>query len=83
MSGLRLHMLRGSRNRPPHMQFLKRCETCNNDIIDETNFSDNHGLNCDSHHPIRKGDAADIQYQMFCTTVLQTRAVEVNTSYRE
>jgi hypothetical protein len=83
MSELRTHMTRGTKERLPHLKFLKRCKICNNDIIDETDFNDNHVSNCHSHHPIRKGEAADIQYQMFCATVLKATTVELKTSHRK
>ncbi|KAH7082683.1 hypothetical protein BKA63DRAFT_136347 [Paraphoma chrysanthemicola] len=66
MSELRRHMTRGSRGRRAHLSFLKRCETCNDDIVNERDFLDRHGPKCHTSRPVKKGKAADEHYRSFC-----------------
>jgi hypothetical protein len=80
MSGLRSHLKRGTKTRKPHLTFLERCKTCNDDIIDETDFKDNHNSNCHTPHPLRKGKAAERQYQMLCAKIVNVRAAALNVS---
>jgi hypothetical protein len=76
MSELRTHMIRGTKGRPPHLEFLKRCRTCNKDIIDRTEYNNNHDSKCPDSHPIRKGEAANKQYQMLCAIVVPTTTTD-------
>ena len=61
MAEVRRKMVRGSRGRPPHLQFLKLCPTCNEDITDRYVFEDEHGADgelCQNPRKQRKGAAA-------------------------
>ncbi|KNG51002.1 hypothetical protein TW65_71831 [Stemphylium lycopersici] len=61
MAKVRRHMVRGSRGRPPHLQFLKLCPTCNEDITDQDAFENEHGAHgelCQSPRKQHKGPAA-------------------------
>ncbi|KAF2008143.1 hypothetical protein P154DRAFT_516864 [Amniculicola lignicola CBS 123094] len=54
MSDLRRHMTRGVRRRP-HLSFLKLCRTCNEHILDKTEFREFHDLKCHNFRKQRRG----------------------------
>jgi hypothetical protein len=72
MSELRAHILRAK-----HLKFLKRCQICNEDIIDETTFYQEHGTSCNNPRPVRKGEAADKQYELLCALLLPSDADKI------
>lgn len=59
MSKIRVHMTRG---RQPHLDFLSRCGTCEEDIIDRNEFQQSHGLRCNNPRKQLRGDAAQQQW---------------------
>lgn len=66
MSEVRRHLTRPSGGNRAHLQFLKRCNVCNRDIIDESVFNEYHGKLCHDPRPLRKKEAAYDQYQDLC-----------------
>jgi hypothetical protein len=80
MSELRTHMKRRTKERPPHLEFLKRCAICNKDITDKFDYSDSHGPKCHDSHPVRKGEKADEQYRMLCALVVPILHTDPNAS---
>ncbi|PSN71923.1 hypothetical protein BS50DRAFT_239241 [Corynespora cassiicola Philippines] len=53
-SQIRTHLIKG---KSPHVQFLKLCGTCNEDIFDEEEFEQHHGSRCNTQKSQRrKGD---------------------------
>ena len=53
-SQIRTHLIKG---KSPHVQFLKLCGTCNEDILDEEEFEQHHGSRCNTQKSQRrKGD---------------------------
>lgn len=72
VSALRTHLKRPlPGKRPPHLAFLKRCPTCNEDILDKLEFEERHGTEkCTTPRPQRKGDEGQArQYEMLCAKV--------------
>jgi hypothetical protein len=80
MSELRRHMKRTSKRRQAHLRFLKRCETCQDDIIDEQAFLEQHGAKCNESRPVKKGKAADEHYRAFCGKVVPSSSDTINRS---
>jgi hypothetical protein len=80
MSELRRHMIRTSKSRQAHLRFLKRCETCQDDIIDEQAFLEQHGAKCNESRPVKKGKAADEHYRAFCGKVVPSSSDTINLS---
>jgi hypothetical protein len=80
MSELRLHMTRGSKRYPSHLKFLRQCEICKHDFIDEELFVQRHDERCNSPRSVRKGDAAKIHYTAFTAMILAYHADGTKTS---
>jgi hypothetical protein len=60
MSGIRRHLLRN------HLDFLKRCPTCNEDFINKDKFERGHGINgefCSVVRKQRRGVSIEEQWQ--------------------
>lgn len=74
MSEVRRHLTRPSGGYPAHLSFLKRCTTCNRDVIDKSIFEESHGANCHDPLPLKKKDAAYEQYQALCDLLSESAA---------
>jgi len=74
VSAVRTHLIRKlPEGRPPHLPFLKLCQTCNDEIMDESEFENLHGkdgLKCRNPHPQRRGNTGQQeQYEILCSKV--------------
>jgi len=74
VSAVRTHLTRKlPEGKPPHLPFLKLCRTCNDEILDESEFENLHGkdgLKCETPRQQRKGDAGQQeQYEILCSKV--------------
>ncbi|OAL51472.1 hypothetical protein IQ07DRAFT_679708 [Pyrenochaeta sp. DS3sAY3a] len=58
MSDVRRHLTRPHRGGASHLNFLKRCHICNEDIIDEHTFNAAHGSSCNNVQKLRRGSDA-------------------------
>jgi len=71
VSAVRIHLTRNlPGGRPPHLPFLKLCPTCNEDILDDTEFVTRHakeGLKCENPRPHGRGAVGQQQqYDRLC-----------------
>lgn len=62
MSDVRRHLTRPHRGGASHLDFLRRCHICKEDIINERIFNDAHGSNCNNVQVQRRGSEANIIY---------------------
>lgn len=59
MSDVRRHLIRPHRGGGSHLTFLKRCPICNEDIVDERAYHQQHGSNCNRVRKLRRGAEAN------------------------
>ncbi|KAF1848840.1 uncharacterized protein K460DRAFT_415320 [Cucurbitaria berberidis CBS 394.84] len=76
MSEVRRHLTRPSGGYPAHLSFLKRCTTCNKDVIDKSKFAESHGAKCHDPQPLKKKDAAYEQYQALYNLLKESAIVK-------
>lgn len=68
LAELRAHLTRGSVEQQPHLIFLERCENCNEEIIDERSFHDNHGLRCEK--PCEENITDEDSFRRLCKKLM-------------
>lgn len=80
MAAVRRHLVRPlPRKKSPHLSFLKLCQTCNEDILDQSEFERFHGYDgemCPNERKQRKGDAQQAQYDKLCQKIIDRLAKE-------
>jgi hypothetical protein len=78
--GLPHRACKGGQRYPSHLKFLRQCEICKHDFIDEELFVQRHDERFNSPRSVRKGDAAKIHYTAFTAMILAYHADGTKTS---